>query len=143
HEALGQPAGAATAFAVCVALRPDSRFAHANRGLARLKLRQYAEAEADCTRALQDKPDWTAVRINRGLAREGLRRFQEAEADFTAALANPDAPTRLYFLRSRVRRAAGNAAGADADRAEGMTREPTDAISWSTRGTWRMAKEPE
>ena len=142
HDALNQPADAVAAFAVCVALRPDSPFARADRGLARLKLRRYAEAEADFTAALALKPGAALTRItllNRGLAREGQRKFREAEADFTAALDEPNAPTRLYFLRSRVRRLAGDATGADADRAEGLAKDPADALSWGTRGSWHLA----
>lgn len=138
HDALGQVADAATAFAVCIALRPDFRHAHFNRGIAHLKLRRYAEAESDFSRALALKPNWASALLNRGLAREGLGRLREAEFDFSAALASPTAPTRLYFLRSQVRQALGDRSGADADRAEGLRRDPTDALSYSTRGAWRM-----
>ena len=142
HDAQGQAADAATAFAVCAALLPDFPHAHLNRGLTRYRQRQYAAAEADFTRALALKPGWPAALLNRGLARAGLRKFRDAEADYTAALALPDAPTRLFFLRSRVRAQLGDKAAADADRAEGLKREPADPVSWATRGTWRRATEP-
>jgi serine/threonine protein kinase/lipoprotein NlpI len=143
HDALGQPADASAAFTVCVTLRPDFPQAHFNRGLARLKTRRDADAETDFTRALELKPGWVPALLNRGLARERLRRFRDAEADFTAALAGPGTPTRLFFLRSRVRVELGDKPGAEADRAEGLAREPADALSWATRGTRRMAKEPQ
>ncbi|QEL17789.1 protein kinase domain-containing protein [Limnoglobus roseus] len=143
HDALNQPADAQTAFAVCVALRPESPAVYANRGLARLRLRRYAAAEADLTRALELKPGWLPALLNRGLAREKLLQFNAAEQDFTAALAASGAPTRIFFLRSRVRRAAGNIPGADADKVEGTAREPNDALSWAARGLARLAaKEP-
>ena len=61
-----------------------------------------------------------------------------AEQDFTAALERPDAPLRVYFLRSKVRRAAGDTAGADRDVSEALKATPTDSVSWVTRGVWRL-----
>ncbi|VTR95823.1 serine threonine protein kinase : Serine/threonine protein kinase OS=Singulisphaera acidiphila (strain ATCC BAA-1392 / DSM 18658 / VKM B-2454 / MOB10) GN=Sinac_6649 PE=3 SV=1: Pkinase: TPR_2: TPR_11: TPR_9 [Gemmata massiliana] len=142
HDALGQPADAATAFSVCLALVPDFPLALANRGIARLKQKRFQEAEADFTRALELKPDWVVVLVNRGLAREGMKQYKGAEADFTSALADPASPARVLFLRSRVRHADNNPAGASADRAAGLKREPNDPLSWATRGRHRMAKEP-
>jgi tetratricopeptide (TPR) repeat protein len=62
--------------------------------------------------------------------------------DFTAVLSDPDAPTRVYFLRSKARTCAGDKTGAATDRNEGMSREPRDALSWATRGRWQMESEP-
>jgi serine/threonine protein kinase/Flp pilus assembly protein TadD len=134
HGALGQPADAAAAFAVCVALRPDFPHAHLNRGLAHLRLQRFAEAEADFTRALELKPGWDKALLHRGLARDELRKFPEAEADYTAALALPNAPTRLLFLRADTRAARGEIFGTAADCTAAMTREPADAISYGARG---------
>jgi tetratricopeptide (TPR) repeat protein len=98
---------------------------------------------ADFSHALSLRESCIYTRLNRGIARLEQRKFHDAEADFTAALGCPDAPTRLYFLRSLARRGAADITGADADRAEGLKREPSDAISWATRGRWRMFAEPE
>jgi eukaryotic-like serine/threonine-protein kinase len=136
HDALGQFADAAAAFAVCLSLRPDFPHAYLNRGLSGLKLRRYAEAEADFTRALELKPNWLPPLINRGIARDALHRPRESEADYTAALGDPACPTRVWFLRARARRTAGDPAGYAADRAQGFDREPTDALSYRTRATW-------
>jgi serine/threonine protein kinase/lipoprotein NlpI len=141
HHNLGQHADATAAFAACVALSPDVPHAHLNRGLARLRLRQYPEAEADFTKVLDLGPGGAVVRLayhNRGLAREGRRHYPEAEADLTAALAEPDAPTRYYFARYRVREKLGKHDAARADRSEGLRREPTDADSWTARGYQRL-----
>jgi tetratricopeptide (TPR) repeat protein len=81
--------------------------------------------------------------INRAIARERLRQFADAEKDLTAALARPDAPTRIYFLRSRVRSMAGNKAGAERDAGEALKRKPSDSVSWVTRGVWRMNMSAE
>jgi serine/threonine protein kinase len=85
HDALGQPADAAAAFAVCAALRPDVPLAHAHRGLARIGLDRFAEAERDFTRALELMPDWPVVLRHRGLARERQGKLRDAQADFEAA----------------------------------------------------------
>ena len=53
------------------------------------------------------------------------------------------APTRVYFVRAQVREAAGDKAGAAADRAEGMKRPPTDPASFVTRGRARERTDPE
>src|SRR5262249_1295167 len=42
----------------------------------------------------------------------------------------------------KIRREANDLAGANADRAEGLKRLPTDAVSWNTRGVWRMNDDP-
>lgn len=138
HDALGRSADATADFAVCVALRPDFPHARLNLGLAALKLRRYAEAEAEFTEALELKPNWVPALINRGICRDGLRKPGDAGADYTAALADAACPTRVYFLRARARRAAGDQTGYAADRAEGLRREPADAPSYRTRATWRI-----
>src|SRR5262249_33119672 len=63
--------------------------------------------------------------------------------DLTQALSQPDAPTRLYFLRSVVHRSAGDAKGAEADAAEGFRQPPTDDVSWVTRGVWHLEVNPK
>ncbi|HEV3383519.1 MAG TPA: serine/threonine-protein kinase [Gemmata sp.] len=142
HDVLGQPADAATAFGICVALLPDFPTAIANRGIARLKQRRFQEAEADFNRSLELKPGWIVALLNRGIARLEQCRYQEAVEDFSAVLLDHKAPTRVYFLRSRARLSAGDWIGAEADRIEGMSREPRDPVSWAARGCWRMEKEP-
>ena len=146
QEALGNSADSVASWNVCLAIRPDFPPALLNRALSYLKLRRYDEAETVLTRVLELNPGQrvvTIAQLNRGIARNYLRRFRDAEADFAAALADPTAPTRLYFLRSRARNASGDRVGADSDRAEGLRREPTDALSWAARGTERLKTEPE
>ncbi len=142
RDALGRHAEAAADLSVCVALRPDFPLAYAHRGLARLNGKLWADAEADFTRALELKPDWMLALLNRALAREGLKKYGPAAGDLTTAAADGDAPTRVYFLRSRVRAAAGDAVGAAADRAEGLKREPRDPLSWTARGVWQLPTDP-
>ena len=143
HDTLGQPAEAATAFAACVSLRPDFPEAHFNRGVARLKMKRFADAEGDFTRALALKPDYTLALINRGIARHDQKKFRGATDDFTAALALPNTPTRVYFLRSLSRWPLPDQEGSTADRERGLKETPTDSVSWSTRGEWRLKEEPQ
>lgn len=142
QEFANQPADAVASFSVCIALRPEFAYSHLNRGLAHLKARRPAEAEADFTRALELKPGWLPARINRGLVRDSLRRPKDAEGDYRAALSEPACPARVWFLRARVKRLLGDEVGYAADRAEGLKRQPTDGLSYRTRGTWlRAARE--
>jgi len=142
HAGVLQLPDAVSAFTLCASLHPGFRWAYFQRGLVRLQQSRFPLAEQDFSRALERKPDWTDALINRALAREGQRDWAGAEADVTAALAQPDAPSRVYFLRSKIRRAAGNVAGADEDRTAGLRQPPTDALSWNTRGFWRLGHDP-
>src|SRR5262245_34651283 len=133
HEAIAQYADSAAAFTVCATLMPDFAPVYFSRGYARLKLKP-ADAEADFSRALDRKPNWMEARINRGIARDTLKDYAGADADLTAVLESPTAPTRIYFLRAKVRKSLGDTAGSEADIAEGRKRTPTDDRSWVTRG---------
>src|SRR5262249_38788879 len=81
--------------------------------------------------------------VNRALALNALGRYAEAVADLTRALEKGAGETRLYFLRARVRDKAGDRAGAQRDREEGLRREPTDERSWVARGVARAEREPQ
>ena len=56
-DRLGQETDAVGCYSACIALRPDFHAAYANRGRVRLRRDQYAEAEADLTRAMELRPD--------------------------------------------------------------------------------------
>jgi tetratricopeptide (TPR) repeat protein len=144
HYAVGQWAEAAAAFGVCAALKPEMPWSYFDRGLVRLQQKNFAAAEADFATVLRLPPDpalTTHALVNRAIAREGRSDWAGADADLTAALDRADAPTRAYFLRSRVRRKAGDDAGADRDKAEGFKHTPADAVSWVTRGLWRVTEK--
>jgi len=69
-DRLGQETDAVGCYSACIALRPDFHGAYANRG--RLRRGQYAEAEADLTRALELRPNQAEYYVDRGQARDGL-----------------------------------------------------------------------
>ena len=114
-----------------------------NRGVAYSRLRFFDQACDDYDRALQLDPSLTEARIQRASAREGLRDLSGAIADLTAALDSGAAPSRIYFIRSRLRSEAGDEKGAATDRAKGMRQEPTDELSWVARAEARMGTEPK
>jgi Meckel syndrome type 1 protein len=66
-------------------LQPTS-LAYANRAMARLKLGQPAEAEQDCTSALQLDSSYIKALHRRGTARRQLGKLLEAAIDFEEAL---------------------------------------------------------
>ena len=143
HELVGQYPDAAAAFTVCTTLWPEFAWPHFARGNVRLRQGRVAEAEADYTRALERRANWTDALMNRALARRARKDYAGAVADLTAALDRPEAPTRAYFLRSRIRTAAGDKAGAAADAAEGLKREPRDVSSWIARAFWKLPTDPK
>jgi tetratricopeptide (TPR) repeat protein len=143
HEGVAQYADAAGAFTVCATLWPDFHWTYMNRGIVRLKQGRFDQAEADFSRALARRSGWIDAIINRAIAREGKRDFAGAEKDLTEALESPDCPTRCYFIRAKVRRAIGDKQGAEMDSAEGRRREPTDVLSWVTRGVWNLSTDPK
>jgi tetratricopeptide (TPR) repeat protein len=72
-------------YAHSIDLQPTS-LAYANRAMARLKLGQPAEAEKDCTAALQLDSSNIKALHRRGTARRQLGRLLEAAVDFEEAL---------------------------------------------------------
>jgi lipoprotein NlpI len=142
HDGVGQWAVAVAAFTVCAAINPEMPWSYFNRGLVQLQQKRSQAAEEDFTLAMKLKPGWTAAQLNRAIARQGQKDWAGAESDLTTILQSPGAPTRACFLRSMVRKAAGDAAGADQDAAEGFKKTPGDALSWVTRGVWRLDANP-
>jgi tetratricopeptide (TPR) repeat protein len=141
REALGQDAGAVTCYTACVALLPRFHGPYVNRGLARLRMRNFLSAKEDFDRVIELAPHRAQTWLDRALAREGLGDHRGAEADLTKALSLGTPNTRVFFLRARVRAKAGDQKGAEADRAEGLRRTPTDELSWIARGLARLGKD--
>jgi serine/threonine protein kinase/Flp pilus assembly protein TadD len=143
HARLGRHDKAAACFDTSIALWPRFYGSYAQRGLAYLELKDYEEARADLTEALRRRPDYSPARVNRALVRAALKDYQGAAREVTTVLETEEpAPTRLYFMRAVFRARAGDAKGAQQDRAEGLRRRPADELSWVTRGLNRMPKDP-
>jgi tetratricopeptide (TPR) repeat protein len=124
-------------------LWPKFSWAYFNRGLAYFRQKEYALACADFDKTLELTPELAEGYLNRALAHQALEHYAEAEADLTRALDLGFSPTRLYFLRSRVRDRRGNQEGARQDHAEGLRRPPTDEIGWVSRGYANIHEDPK
>lgn len=143
HDALKHPTQAASCYSACIALSPDFAGWYFQRGLANLKLKEFAVADMDFTRALELEPDRAEAFINRALARMGENRWSEADRDLSAALDLDAAKAQTYFLRAQVRDRRGDRDGAETDRKTGLHKEPSDEAAWLARGLTRIARQPE
>src|SRR5438128_651047 len=72
----------------------------------------------------------------------GAAHGRRAQSALTRALEAGLPIPRIDFLRAQARSLAGDVRGAEADRAEGLRRDPTDELSWIARGVARIAAEP-
>jgi tetratricopeptide (TPR) repeat protein len=142
HERMAQDARAEARYGTCIALKPGFPWSHFNRGLALLRQQEFRAACADFDTVLKLKPDVLDAYLNRALAHQGLQEFEEAERDLTAAIER-GGPTRLYFLRARVREKRGNKAGAQSDYDVGVRQPPRDEKSWLTRGYYYLGRDPQ
>lgn len=142
YDRLGNDAEAKACFSVCVALKPDFEWAYFNRGLAQLRKQEYRGACMDFDAVLKKRPDLVDAYLNRALARQGLKEFREAELDLTSAL-DRGGPSRLYFVRGRVRDQLGDKEGSQRDFEAGVKSSPTDEKSWISRGFYVAARDPK
>jgi eukaryotic-like serine/threonine-protein kinase len=130
-------------YGVAASLRPSFYLTYYYRGLLGLDRGDFSRARDDFDRVLALRPDLVAALINRALAKLGLKDFHGSIDDLSRALESRDAPTQALFLRARARSARGDTEGAARDRAEGLRRPPTDAVSWVVRGLAKLPNDPE
>jgi serine/threonine protein kinase/Flp pilus assembly protein TadD len=142
HDYLNQHAEATAAYSICIALRPNFYGAYYNRGLSHLRQRDPKAALADFDEVARLRPEFGDVYVQRALAYQGVEKNAEAIADLTEALERNVPQTRIYLLRAKLREKTGEAAGAKQDLAEGLRREPTDEVSWITRGIAFLPGDP-
>jgi serine/threonine protein kinase/tetratricopeptide (TPR) repeat protein len=165
---LGQQADALISYNTCLALRDDAFLAYLYRGIMYNELEKPDEALTDFARTLELKPDlYAEVLLNRARAKELKRDYTGALQDVTAALDKEVGGTRLLFWRAKIRLqlarialaarnhepwlvalllhayALGQQGEAALDQLEGKRRTPTDEASWTARGEFRAAREPE
>jgi serine/threonine protein kinase/tetratricopeptide (TPR) repeat protein len=143
HAEFGEWAEAAACYTAALALRPDDPAApHADRGGARLSLRDFAAARDDYDAAIRLRPDDPVLYRDRAQARLGLGDYNGAVADLDHAGALDPGHTRVFFMRSRVWARAGDQAAARREADEGLKRTPGDELSWVARGLARRAHDP-
>jgi serine/threonine protein kinase/predicted Zn-dependent protease len=144
HAALKEEADAVACLGHCIALRPSFARAHHLRATILYSQRKnLPQAKADLDQALKLQPSLLAAYIDRALVLHAMNRHKEALEDLDWALSCPDAPKRVYFIRAQVRQALKDKKGAEQDRAEGLKQEPTDAVSWVTRGIVQIKSNPK
>ncbi|MHB0959729.1 MAG: protein kinase domain-containing protein [Pirellulaceae bacterium] len=129
-------------FTESIALNPEFTLGYEHRGLARLSAKNYPAARRDFDFVLRRWPTCTSALINRGITQHFLGEPELAAADLTRAIDSGCGQTRLYFLRSRIRKQMGDMAGAAEDFAEGLRRRPSDELSWVALGVARLNEQP-
>lgn len=144
HHLLRETADADAAYATAIALRPT----HVRVYLWRAALLQTAgenldQAKASLDVALKLQPNLLDAYIDRGLVLHAQGKSKQALEDLDWALGCPGVPSRVWFIRSIVKTAIGDKDGAAKDMARGMKVEPTDPISWASRGYARLGEDPK
>lgn len=143
HAALGNLQAAEDDFTSAAVLWPESYLPVLFRGFVRLSRKEFDLAERDFDTVIRLRPQCRAAYIDRAITKLELGQFKQALADLDYAIAAGNVPTRVFFLRSKVRKRIGDLAGARSDRAEGFRREPTDEASWIARAVARLPDDPK
>jgi eukaryotic-like serine/threonine-protein kinase len=141
YDGLTRNAEARASYTTAIALWPEFPWAYYNRGLVALRQGDHRHAAADFDQVLRLRPDLVEAYLNRALARQGLGEYTRGIDDLDRAQELGAPFTRIYFMRARLRELAGDAAGAQRDREEGLRRQPGDEKSWVARGLARLATD--
>ncbi|WP_293676793.1 tetratricopeptide repeat protein [uncultured Phenylobacterium sp.] len=79
----------------------DRAGTYVNRGILKLRRREYASAQTDFNRAIEENPAFGEAYVNRGAASVGQKRFAEGLADINKAIElGVDEPEKAYFNRA-------------------------------------------
>jgi tetratricopeptide (TPR) repeat protein len=79
----------------------DRAGTYVNRGVLKLRRKEFASAEWDFNRAIKTKPDLGEAYVNRGAASVGAKRYAEGMADLNKALElGVEEPEKAYFNRA-------------------------------------------
>lgn len=79
----------------------DRAGTYVNRGVLKLRRKDFASAQWDFDRAVETKPDLGEAYVNRGAAAVGSRRFADGLDDLNKAIAlGVDEPEKAYFNRA-------------------------------------------
>jgi serine/threonine protein kinase/Flp pilus assembly protein TadD len=143
HDNLSHFEAAASCYSTCIALQAEFPWSYFNRGLAELRLKKYEEALADFSQVIERKPQEPDLRLHRALAKQGLGQFQQAIQDLTQDLELGAPCTQIYFLRSQLRQIIKDEDGARSDLDACLRSKPTTDRGWLSRGSARMATDPD
>jgi tetratricopeptide (TPR) repeat protein len=139
---LGRPEQALARLDTSIALWRDFYRSFFLRAGAKAMLNDHKAALADFDEAIRLRPEFLPAYADRALSKAALEDYAGAIADLTRAI-DGDQPTRLYFVRARVRQKAGDPEGAARDYQEGLSRRPNDLLSWVARGRARADQSPD
>lgn len=79
----------------------DRAGTYVNRGVLKLRRREFASAQFDFNRAIETKPDLGEAYVNRGAAAVGARRFSDGLSDLNKALElGVEEPEKAYYNRA-------------------------------------------
>lgn len=79
----------------------DRAGTYVNRGVLKLRRKDFASAQSDFDRAVETKPDLGEAYVNRGAAAVGSRRFADGLDDLNKAIAlGVEEPEKAYFNRA-------------------------------------------
>ena len=126
-----------------VALWPKSYIAYFKRGLCYLQQKRYEDALSDFEQVIKIRPQLSCGYLNRALVHQAMGSYQESIADLTKALEMGATQTRIYFLRSNLYRQIGDKKSAEQDAETGLTKIPSDELSWVARGYAQRKTNPE
>ena len=143
ERAHGRPDDAEALLTSAIALQPENAEAWYQRGVCRVNRGRYEDAVQDFSQVLELKPSSDAARISRAICRQHLGDFQAALSDLNDAIEHGFPETRVYFLRAAVHGDLQDIAAADKDKAEGLSRTPTDERSWVARGLAQLPQKPD
>ncbi len=88
-------------------------------------------------------PDDVSITLNLALAYIQDRDFENALGKLDRAIDLGAQQTRVWYLRSNVRKTLGDTAGAEADMKTFLNTDPTDEISCVTRGVRKINSDPQ
>lgn len=116
---LGRFQDAVTDYDEALRLKPEDISAEVRRALVKIEAGRSAEALADLNLALERTPRQPALLHGRGRAHRANGDLNAAIADYTALITGEKSQLGEWFRdRAEARQAAGDAAGAEADRAQ-------------------------
>lgn len=79
----------------------DRAGTYVNRGVLKLRRKEFASAQFDFNRAIETKPDMGEAYVNRGAAAVGARRYADGLADLNKALElGVEEPEKAYYNRA-------------------------------------------
>ncbi|MBX7104232.1 MAG: protein kinase [Gemmataceae bacterium] len=142
EAALGSDLAATRSFSTCIALGPTVADGYHGRALSYLRLGQLEQAIRDINRALKLDDSQAAARIDRSIILMAMKDYTGAEAELSRVIETGYPETRLWFLRSRIRRAKGDKAGADTDFKQGLAATPITENDWLARSSARLPRDP-